>query len=534
MITDPTKVEFLEFCRMVLKGEQPAANLPAAISAARSNLESLKKSFLEHVATLNEQIQEKCKPEIDEAVTALEMHAVGIDIIESWLKDNDRVTLVRGMETVRRALERTNLAFYRYRSSVLASEGPTDMPNYNLFFKLFNEFKEKKIGDKDLRNLIQAARFSVDRALEAVEQFKHVPEVEWLIVAFQKHQESLASLEECISTNEPLEQPLEIFRERCEAIRDLQGPAQIKILGQGPTPSETANRMINISKQIATGRLHPAYFSENLRLLEGEYEFFKQQFEVLQNSSDTSDSDLLKDAFKESKTGMELYEKAINEFHSFQERMDVGILLSAVQILQDAVLKLYNVFKLVSDLADREGKVLCLRCQHYNTPGKRSCEKCGAVLPQMVDMEKDELSGREVRDALLTMPVSENIKKLLEAGDGVVRGNISKPDFEQTIAWMESLIDENVNKVEETRRNEAKKQKKDESKAAAPEAETTEDEAYATFQSGIREMKKGLSSYRKYLESEDANLVWDGSKRILVGANKIYQVGRYSFPPKAQ
>jgi ribosomal protein L40E len=523
MATDPTKVEFLEYCRLVLKGEEPASGLATAIKTARENLDKFKESFLNHFTSLPAPIQEKCKREQEDFLAAMNDYLSSLAVVEKYLQDANRVTLVRGMEFVRRALEQINVALYRYRASVLAAEGPTDMPNYNLFYKVLHDFKNGSLSEKEVKPLIQAARISVERAIGAVDRFKGIPEVAGLIQAFQKHQECLNSFEDAISTGKSFDEPLEIFKGVCEAMRNLQGPAQWKILSQGPTPSETANRIINISLQVLTGKIHPTYLSENLKQLEGEYSAFKRQFETLQAASTPREAELLKDAFQESKTGMELYEKAIAEFHRFEERMDVSILMEAMRILQDAVLKLHNVYEMISDMAEREGKILCVRCQHYNAPDRKNCEKCGAILPRMIE-NQNEQSNWEVREALLSMPLTENIKMLLDAGEGVTQGAVTPADFEQMIARMESLIHSSLKQADDFWKSEAQKRKNGFTES--------EEAAYSFLKNGSQEILEGLSYYRRYLESQDATLIREGAKRIVLGAHKVYQISKVASQTK--
>lgn len=501
---DPEKVELLDYCKELLDGKESVSGLSKAISSARGKTLKLKQDFSDRVLKASSEVQSKCHNEIHEGEAALDFYLESLNILEDYIKDQKRHVLIRGMESVRRGLARMMSAFYHYQVASLIAEGPTDMPNYNLLFQAVKKYQGKNGTKQDVLDWIKAIKLSVEQMKPAFENNKKLETIQRFLHVLDKHQQTLTKIEVNLQKDQPVMDLMEQFKENCEMLRELQNPAVMEILSSGPTHSITANIMIHTTRMFIERTANYDQFTAALNSLENEYQYFKKQLEIVRSSETNSSKELAEEAL----AGMEIYGSAVDSFHKYQETFDAEFLRKGVLTLEEAMTKLYETSKTVFELGEREGKIPCVHCQHYNPSDRKTCEKCGAVLVKGVDEKSPELD-QEIRQILMEMPATENIRKILEAGENVVQGNISKEEFSSAVDWMEGVIQENWRPIEETKKKE--------------KASQAEEEAYLQFSSGVRTLKEGLSKYRQYLQSENVSFIKEGSRLILLGAYSIFQ-----------
>lgn len=331
-----SEIEFLQVCRLVLKGERHDSDLEEAIRTARANLRQVKEEFLAHVSPPGDSIQ--VKQAGDTVLAAIQSYSSGIDIIESYLQTKDKTVLAKGMEQVRQAIERMEAGFHRYQAALLALRGPTDMPGYNLIANTLEEFKQKKISRNDFEGLVRAAHDSVQKSLQSIATHLHLKEVKKLKEAYEAHQAALALLIERLAEEKPSSEALSQFQKSCELIRDSRIPAQIKIFTEKPTPSNAANFMINLTGEIISGNIHPSYFHEALKHLKMEYELFNRQLKEIEDKRNA-------EQIAEGREALALYGRALDGYKKFQETMESKHLPQASLQLENAISQLYRVLK---------------------------------------------------------------------------------------------------------------------------------------------------------------------------------------------
>jgi hypothetical protein len=501
---DPEKVELLDYCSELLNGKESAEGLAKAIAVNREKTLKLKKDFNDGVSQRNQEVQSKCHNEIHEAEEALNFYLESLNILEKYVKDSKRQVLLRGMESVRRGLVSMTNSFFRYQLAAMVAEGPTDMPNYNLLFQSVKKYQENTGTKQEVLDWIKAMKFSVEQMKPAFEKNKKLETIQRFLHVLDKHQETLTNIEQNLQKNQPVNDLMEQFKENCEMLREVQNPAVMEILSSGPTHSITANVMIHTTRMFIERTANYDQFTAALNSLEGEYQYFKKQLEIIHSSGVNASKELAEEALKH----MEIYGQAVEYFHHYQETFDVEFLRRGVLTLEEAMKKLYETSKTVFELGDREGKVPCVRCQHYNPSDRKTCEKCGAVLVKSIEDKAQQLDD-EIRQILLEMPATENIRKILEAGDNIIQGNISKEEFSSAVDWMDGVVQDNWKPIEEAKKKEKLSQ--------------VEEEAYLQFSSGVRTLKEGLSKYRQYLETENTSFIKEGARLILLGAYNVFQ-----------
>jgi len=323
-------IELLDVCRLILKHESDASELPSAISSTRQNLETLKQNFLKRLDEDGEGARKENRLEIDETLSAMDAYAAGIDEIERFLKDNADGTLVQGMDKVRRAINRVGAAMYRYEVGILAKMGPTQDPAYNLIDKMVNDYREKRVTKERLQKSIESVFLSAEQSMQAMNSSAAIPAVQEMMKAYENHQEALKAILEALNLNDAgLDEALKAFRETCENLRERQVHAQVKVFVDGPTPSKTANFMINLCNELRLGQVDPKLFAYGMKLLEAELHYFQETIKRLPVHP------------PEAAEALQAYQEAIAHFSIYEKTRDPHELVKGPTLLRKAVSQLF-------------------------------------------------------------------------------------------------------------------------------------------------------------------------------------------------
>lgn len=313
--------DFLQLCRMVLKGDRPADDFAIAVGKARENLANLKNDFLDHA--------EEGFPECNSVIDAFDAYAKGIDIVDEFLNSRDRDRLTFGMEKVRQAIEQLESALYRYDVWQLARSGPSDSPGYNLIAEAIHDYAEGEMPKEELEVALKSAKRAANRLLDTFASDFNFPEMQALKRAFDAHQNALQGMIDRLESKSPLDEPLQKFRQASALMTNVISAAQIRRLTDAPTPSRAANFLINTARECSLGTLSPKYFKEAVRLVKREHEHFKSQIQGQAIG----------------KEALDLYLGALKGFEAAFKTNDIKTLTRLSQTLKSAVFQLYETLK---------------------------------------------------------------------------------------------------------------------------------------------------------------------------------------------
>jgi len=337
-MVDPERTEFLEFCRLVLKGEALESELPKAITAARNNLTELRANFLVSISREPLNVQEETKPAMNETLSALDAYSEALNLIEDCAGRGVRSALAKGMESVRQAIQRAESAFRRYEVSLLSTNGPTELPGYNLLAGSFEALEKGEATQEELLALIQSASTSTTQSMESFNRYLHLSEVAQLKEAYEDHEKALDELKLCLLNGKPLEAALFLFEQSCRVVEKEKIEAEIRILTDGPTPSPSANFMINLSTSFEGVKAHSSYFAHALLQLQKEYRHFQKELEAIKPRAS-------EETTEKCQTGLQVYEAALAKFVEFEKLQDPKLLVKGSRLLRQAILELYDAFK---------------------------------------------------------------------------------------------------------------------------------------------------------------------------------------------
>ncbi|GEM_PF-1927660 len=524
--------KLLDTCLDVLEGRKSKEDLREEMERARQELVLMQQDFDDTAAEQPQNIQQACQKEIDYIHENFSIYHQAIDIIETFLRTGDKFDIVRGAEKVRGASAALNTGFMDYRNRALIALGPTDIPILNLVLDTHKSMTETQ-GDEKLayleklltvitREHIIAQRVLAD--LKRAPAGSLLPEEELLKTAYEEHQTACSLIRDNLLTfnQENIDKGLEGYQEAAMRVKDLIPAANLKRLTQIPTTSPQANLVINLGKTLLGENGREEMFLEALKNLEESFNDTKMQFEAIKRSP--TDSVLVKEEMENATKAIAAYENALNDFYRFVELRETLLLVQASTKLEEAVKMLNQSGETFTSIAEREGKVPCIRCSHFNPPERKTCEKCGAVLPVSAESQPSrtfEMGEQdEVEQHTEEIVLTENIHRLFDAVNKVSEGQIAVEEFQEVVNWMEELVNHHKTAYGPLPPVNIENIKPDLKEPARQVKEMIE-EANEVFKEGTDDLTAGIGFFKQYISHGDKNNLVAGVQIIWQGVGKL-------------
>ena len=291
----------------------------------------------------------------------------------------------------------------------------------------------------------------------------------------------------------------------------------------GPTQSQPVNLVLSLAEDVLAMRLGDGPLGESLVDLR---EMAAQQLSQLEQFRQMgSESVLLREAIEEALEALEFQQEALADFDLFFEQRRQPQLRIAKDKLLESSLQVQKALDHLGELADREGKVACIRCSHYNPPGRSNCEKCSAPLPNLghssqsstFETAEGPAPTQEGDEPVMT----SHLVRLYKAVDAVYAGEMEASAFEAEIQHYHNIINNHSEfEIEEP----IWETLDEEQRALAEESYKAIEEAQNIFAQGVGEMLQALDCFRSYLESEARSDLEDGVRLMNEGAQKVAAV----------
>lgn len=524
--------KILDICLDVLEGRKGKEELREAMEMARQDLVMMQQDFEDTVAEQPQNIQQACQKEIDYTNENFSAYHQAFDTIEVYFKTGDIFDIVRGAEKVRGASAALNNGFMDFRNRALVAMGPTDIPILNLVLDTYKKLEEASQEEKPaftekLLTVISREHLAAQRVLidfKRAPAGSMLPEEELLKSAYEEHQSACVLIRENLMTfnQENLDKGIEMYQNAATRIRDLIPAANVKRLTQMPTISPQANLVINLGKMLLGENSREEMFLDALKTLEESFNDTKMQFDAIKRSP--ADSVLVREEMENAVKAIAAYENALNDFYRFVEVREAILLAQASSKLEEAVKLMNQSGEAFMSIAEREGKVPCIRCSHFNPPERKTCEKCGAVLPVPAESQPArtfEMGEQdEVQQQSEEIVLTENIHRLFDAVNKVSEGQIPVEEFQQVVDWMEEIVNihktaygplppVNIENIKPDLQDPAKKVKE------------MIEEANEVFKEGADDIITGIGFFRQYISNGDKNNLVAGVQIIWQGVGKL-------------
>lgn len=512
-----------------------ATLLRPVLDRANEELVALQAEVDETVQGLQPHVREACTAQIQQVHQAMTLYEGGLTTTEQYFTDGETHTLVRGGEMVRRASFLLNDGLFNLRNQALVAMGPTDIPDYNFIHHLYEKVRTGEIErDGNFFNAVDRAQKMARIALGQVSGQPASPERDLLRDAYQRNVGAcdmlLAYVKE--GRSELLEKGIEDFRHSLTHIRDLIPQMQMRMRTAGPTPNPIANFVINLTVELAAGNIPDHALRDALDQLKANYENLKRQFESVARGH--IDSVLIQEEADKVRAALALEEAAIESYERFFEVREGLLLGQASNLLVDAMTQLDAAQKAFTDIADREGKILCVRCSHYNERDRGICGKCGAKLLQAV--ETSVMSTLEVSEQLSSargddenIPVGENIARIFTAVNRVAENEITLEAFDAELTWMEEVVEHYASTVG------AQPPVKPDSLPAdqreqAEALSALNQQVDAQFREAVEYFRDGLTRYRRFLEDQEKDHLIEGTRSVWEANKRLHAVAQITAP----
>jgi hypothetical protein len=310
-------------------------------------------------------------------------------------------------------------------------------------------------------------------------------------------------------------------------IKELLPVVNYRRMTQLPTPSPSANLMINLAVCYNNGTATKEMFEEAVRKSEQDFNLLRAKFNIL-TKQQLDNRDLIAEIINIQK-GIQLFQEAFNGYYDFFQTERLDKLIKSEKCLREGAKILDKSCRFFDELVDREGKTPCVRCGKYNQPDRKTCESCGAILAKMGDGRAASTFGlQEGRTTDTgdteddTLP--ENLEKMFIAVNQVDEGEITPEEFEEVVDWMQELIDRT----------------KITGALQIPHVDTTglsptqmknickltirTEEARDIFCEGYEDWEEGLEYFREFMDTGDKNFLVKGVQIMADGNSRLNQV----------
>jgi hypothetical protein len=320
---------------------------------------------------------------------------------------------------------------------------------------------------------------------------------------------------------------------------ELMTAADTKIFeetaAKSPTPMPAANVLINTARGVLDGTYTLETMDETLTWYRTFLEAVQDQFDAAVEGE--TDSVVILEELPKTREIIDLHDEVIEDL---MEAMGDFTAETVEPILEELIVvieRLRDSSQVYMDMAQREGKLVCVSCGHPNPPTNRSCEECGQRLPQLVDPnlyatstleleERSGLAGDEPTDGVVT----ENTYKLFEACEKFFAQKITEAEFRGMLQWSRGQVELSERKVKAVKEVEVEE---------AVLAEATQDEldlleanrkllqdTRLLYEEGVDDWVEGLDLMEDYIETRHRPTLELGIQKVWAGSQKLHSIQR--------
>lgn len=520
--------------RGVIEDELDPEVLQKIIQEFRATLEMQRVKFAELVEDLDTNVREQVVSLIEGAGQLFDAMEAALDELDTYFETGDKESLYKGGGLASRTGHQMNLLFIEFRNVTLTLKGPTDIANLNHILDMHGKWKQDpETWFPKFRNVVEGERLFVVASMRDLDKAPDTVEFTALKNAFDEHIRCMNRLAIALDKNNKfgVDKEVHLARTTFGRIKELLPAAQLSARAQGPTPLPEINLVINTARDVEHGLIHQNVLIDVLEKVGDSFGQTREELESADLGPQASalareELDRVRDAFDE-------LEEAFGEFYEFLDNRELMVLRSAIAKLTEAGKRIASSQESFQSIAEREGKVPCIKCQHYNPSDRHTCEKCGAPLPKMAGTAVSTFETTEgpVRAAQQDEGplITANLYKVYEAANNYHTEQIDTDEFLEVLDWFEHLVTSTAEKIPAPPDPEAP----DLSEAERVEATATRQLA-ERFDESVDDMLRGLGHLRTFAETRLESELKNGVTAIDEGAHKLKEVQQATAPAAQQ
>jgi hypothetical protein len=520
--------------KAVLDKRATSQELESVLLRSRQGLEQQIQEFHATLAGLSEEMRDKITTLTDAAEEVFGFMETALQEVADYLQNGDENLLYNAGSVVHRGAEQLNFIFNEMRNFVLAVSGPTSIPNLNLMLRAHEVFTpDKDAKGERLKEFVQSERFMALQSLDELESAEPTPELSYLKGVWDAHLRCMNRMFAALEKGDKatVDKEMENARTTFTRLFERIPSATMSQRFEGPTSSAQVNLILSLAADVEAQVLHDAPLVEALAVIHESAADTASTLDQLLEAG--VESVIIRECIDRALQAVEYQQEALAEFGEFfLNRLDL-VLRSAMFKLEESTLQLSAAMDKLGELAEREGKVACIRCSHYNPSNRSNCEKCNTPLPNLGQQAGSTFEASEgvpppsdTQGPVLTA----NLVRLYTAVNEVFDGKIETDAFLKELDWFQAQIDNNSEyEIDEPVWEELD----EEERAKEEEAYKALEEVQSLFAQGVAEMNEALDKMRGYVESESRQDLEEAIRLMDTGARKIATVGQISKQPKS-
>lgn len=339
--------------------------------------------------------------------------------------------------------------------------------------------------------------------------------------------------------------PVKTVEEIEDMVRPLQLALEAKVHAEErifaentalkPTSMPSANVLINTCKGVMDEVIPADTLVEALRWYRAFTEELEDQFDLAMEGE--TNSLVILEELPKTREIIDLHDELLDRFEEAMEEMDRQVMDGILEEFVDVIERLEASSEVFMEAAEREGKLVCVKCGHANPPANRLCESCSFKLPQMVDptmfsQSTFELEERSGLDGVTDDDYHMGVKTyaLFEACYNFHEGHIDEAAFREHIETSRRTVERSEDGVSNLSRRELTA--KQEEMMTPEQLQTFQDsqemflETRHLLEEGIDEWLEGLELFEHYIETRHRPTLESGIQLIFVASQKIHKVAK--------
>lgn len=497
----PTRSEstqkLIDTCREAAAGRCSTATIVTLLDEREQGLAHNAAAFEQKLSGESADFVQALRPNAEGVRTAFRQYGEALVLLREWLASGDAAVLERGLQRMAAAGNAVLEALMAWDMAVMTQRGPTDHPILNTLLRACGS---PGVRPADLAPLVEQARGMVIQARDTA-RGAH-PLVERLRAGAGAYLQAFETLDRFAATGDPaaLEQASADIVAASAALQTGATLLRAAAQGPGPTSLPIANALIGCRDALADGRVPRALVTELVATLENSFTKLRAD---LRRAFSGGASAMVIDEGRRAETALAVHEAALADLRRFIDEGDVEALDSGLEKLTEAVQGLGRSRETFALAASREGKVVCVWCNHPNAPGNHTCDGCRRLLPRWNEEEvvASTFSVTEGGDVAFASDEvrTENIERLAQAVEDVRSGAIDLEAFGQALDVFEAQV----------RQGEAR-------------LPTFGDGATEVARDGVQWIRHGLHELRACLEDGDGSHLEPGMTSVRTGAKMLH------------
>jgi len=515
-------------CRDVIKDAAGVDEMQRVYDKTVSQLKETRIDFDITLSGQSRKIQKTCSQLASAINHTFDEYKRILDEMGSYFHSFDKEILAETLEKALDVSDRLDQYFLEFREMGLIALGPTQIPGLNLLLNTVNKIRNGEALDDTLAEHAEREETAIEKILEELEKDPN-EELESQAEAYLTLLDSIELLANYLESgnSDILEDAYAGLQEAARMFNSLSGVIDEEKMAQSPTSSPMANVIINSVPGLKDGSIPPEFFGDAVQRLWDELEMLRFRYNAIQRSPAESsmveeESEILGDI-------LIAFDDILTEYFDALDNWNLGSIDETTERLKLVIEELHTSMKTFQQISETEGKTPCVKCGFYNLPGLRFCKKCNFKLPVIAGEQKGGLDVREGSPAKLSRKevprMTENINRLFEAAKNASVGQISMEEFEEVIAWMESLLSQayqavgpippaNLEKVKGKDREKIRK------------FDELIREAADVYAQGLEDFEVGLSFFRQFVNDGSTESVQTGMQMIWQALGKLQDVQR--------